>query len=321
MVILRYNQGIKIDVPVQLETARNMRQSGVSTMPEVNSIFIPDGYKYCSRGDNCIHPNGPLLPATTEYFSKSKRGKYGLYSICKECKKKDRYLREKGNPEKTKEQRRVSYQKHAEKKRDYSRKYYHNNKEKMIAYSKNRRQQNIEYFRARDRQYYQEHIEEKRIYRQNRVEIARAHGRKYYQENIEAITDKHKDYYLRNPQIFANAVIRRKMREANLPYDFPQEDEDFMYEYWGHRCAVCGRPRGLWHTLVADHWIAVKDPRPDNPGTVPWNMIPLCHGKDGCNNSKLNKDAHRWLVKRLGKRKAKQIETKIQAYFEIVRHE
>ncbi len=70
-----------------------------------------------------------------------------------------------------------------------------------------------------------------------------------------------------------------------------------------------------------DHWIAISDLRPDNPGTVATNMIPLCHGISGCNNKKQNKDPIEWMRQEYGTRKAKPIIARIEAYFEWVREQ
>lgn len=40
--------------------------------------------KRCSRGDQCLHPEGPNLPATTKYFH---RKGDGLRAMCKACRK------------------------------------------------------------------------------------------------------------------------------------------------------------------------------------------------------------------------------------------
>ncbi|MFQ3534315.1 MAG: hypothetical protein SNJ58_00420 [Aggregatilineales bacterium] len=102
-------------------------------------------------------------------------------------------------------------------------------------------------------------------------------------------------------------------RKRSLPIAFSSSDWDNALDYWGYQCAVCGRPRGLWHTLAQDHWIPLSDSR--CPGTVPTNILPLCHGEGGCNNSKGSKDPVRWLEERLGKRRAAQKLAEIQAYF------
>ncbi len=103
------------------------------------------------------------------------------------------------------------------------------------------------------------------------------------------------------------------VRKRSLPHTFSQEDWERALEYWGYRCAVCGRPRGLWHTLAADHWLPLT--HPDCPGTVPTNIVPLCHGEGGCNNSKGKKMPDVWLEERLGKKQGFQKGVEIDAYF------
>jgi len=89
-----------------------------------------------------------------------------------------------------------------------------------------------------------------------------------------------------------------------------------MMSYWQQTCAVCGREEGLWHTLAIDHWIPLASP--ECPGTIASNMLPLCHGIDGCNNSKKHSPPEVWLLQRFGKHKAKQIIAKIASYFAVV---
>ncbi len=103
------------------------------------------------------------------------------------------------------------------------------------------------------------------------------------------------------------------IRKRGLPDTFTQQDWERALEYWNHRCAVCGRPRGLWHTLAADHWIPLT--APDCPGTVPTNIVPLCHGEVGCNNSKGKKMPDAWLEERLGQKAGFQKGVEIDAYF------
>lgn len=121
------------------------------------------------------------------------------------------------------------------------------------------------------------------------------------------------------------ANAKRDAIELALPHNYSPRVWSRCLDYFNHCCAVCGRPAGLWHFLANDHWIALTDPRPDNPGTVPWNIVPLCHArKDGegcCNNSKSNLIAEDWLLKQYSKRKAGEILKRINAYFEWVKQQ
>ena len=106
-------------------------------------------------------------------------------------------------------------------------------------------------------------------------------------------------------------------RKRELPNSFTSTQWQRALDYWGHKCAVCGRPRGLWHTISQDHWIPLSSP--DCPGTDATNILPLCCGVDGCNNSKGYQRPETWLKKKLGKRRATRKLAEIEAYFGWVR--
>ena len=91
-------------------------------------------------------------------------------------------------------------------------------------------------------------------------------------------------------------VHRRLARVRGLPYNFDHESETFLRAYWANACAICGMQADFWHLIAWDHWIPLTHPA--CPGTVPENMLPLCHGRKGagtlsgapsCNNSKFRK--------------------------------
>jgi len=90
----------------------------------------------------------------------------------------------------------------------------------------------------------------------------------------------------------------------------------YALDYFHNCCAVCERQlNDLFnsHTASQDHWIPQS--HPDCPGYVPTNIIPLCHGVDGCNNRKHARDAVEWLTEQYGKVKAQKILHKINTYF------
>lgn len=121
--------------------------------------------------------------------------------------------------------------------------------------------------------------------------------------------------------------LRRAARKQNLPDSFTAADWARALHYFGHACAVCGRREGPFVVLAADHWVALRDPRPDNPGTVPANIVPLCHALKGvpadvlcCNNSKRSADPVAWLTRRFGPEQATLINVRIAGFFEMVRN-
>lgn len=76
--------------------------------------------KRCSKGDDCIHPKGPVLPRTEEYFYMSS-GKAG--SMCRACMKA--YRRQRHSEQRDKENANSTkyYEGHKERYRHYGEKY------------------------------------------------------------------------------------------------------------------------------------------------------------------------------------------------------
>lgn len=78
---MRYNCSIK-RCPRAATTAGDMslRYKGARTM---NDSTTP--LKRCTSGGNCLHPSGPELPATTDYFYAESKNTSGLASKCRLC--------------------------------------------------------------------------------------------------------------------------------------------------------------------------------------------------------------------------------------------
>jgi 5-methylcytosine-specific restriction endonuclease McrA len=134
---------------------------------------------------------------------------------------------------------------------------------------------------------------------------------------------KQHNYHQRSTNSNLNRGIRytHRILKITLPYSFSFDDEARALDYFHGYCAVCGKPlRDLFGEIEPhlDHWIALSDPRLDNPGTVPTNMVPLCNK---CNLSKHNADPVKWLNGKFGPRKAKQIQQRVEAYFQWVREQ
>lgn len=236
-------------------------------------------------------------PATPEYFTRDRSGKNGLRSQCKICASLHMKEQRKQNPERF---------------REYDRK---RNPDKVRASLRKSRQRHGEKQRAESRKRYAEN----RQYRQQLIEYQKEYRRKNAARLKKYRDTRYANGYRASKTTRTTADLRRMAREKSLPVAFNKTHWQHCQDYFGHRCAACGRPRGLWHTLAADHWIALTDPRPDNPGTVPWNIVPLCHGDGGCNNSKHAREATEWLIERYGKDRAREILERINAYFEMVK--
>jgi hypothetical protein len=152
----------------------------------------------------------------------------------------------------------------------------------------------------------------------HRAQVA-ANQRRWVKKNPEQARESTDKWWHGHPEQARERNRRMKQRhEARrrlLITDFTVKQWRRALIEFHYCCAVCGRPRGLWHALAQDHWI------PESKGGhyTATNIVPLCHGIDGCNNKKGKKDAHEWLVQEHGKRKAAKIEARIQAYFDWVR--
>lgn len=255
-------------------------------MSASNYTPIPEGYKRCCRGELCAHPNGPILPATSEYFVSNKSSKDGLHYRCKVChsflnasyrSRNKEKLRESNRryreqyPDRVRESRYKWRTSHPEAQRAIDLRYSHNNKERI---------------RQRHRAQYSKHIENHRRYRREHA-AERRHSTNLY---------------------------RAKKRQ--LKATFNDADWNFALEYFHSCCAYCGKQRGLWQTKLAqDHYI----PLSKGGSFTPDNVVPACNGKDGCNQMKSGAEPHQWLIERFGKTKAKKIEEHIQAFFAVVR--
>jgi hypothetical protein len=251
-------------------------------------------------------------PATTEYFHKLNRTIDGISTQCKNC---------------VNMQRKIRYDKNPSTALNSNREYRQRNREAVSERKKEYRQRNKDRIRANRKELYSRTREEsieasKEYYHENRQEI-RVRRRKaddlYNKTHREQKQQWARNYYKEYPEKATAVFHRRAARKRELPATLSGTQWKKCLEYFNHRCAVCGRPRGMWHTIAADHWIPLISP--DCLGTVAGNMIPLCHGDGGCNNSKGGKDAILWLNEKFGKKKAKQILDRINTYFEWVKQQ
>lgn len=274
---------------------------------------------------------GESFPATAEYFHRNKSTKSGLTELCKDCESKRRGYK-KRIPRVPDGLRRCSICKQIfPASRDYFTYSKHDTryglshncrecaKRLAIEWCKNHPEESLEIrnrnnrsskTRERNRQRYWEDPE---TYRERRRQRRLKPGVKEHEREYNAAWQQ------RNKSKVVEASRKRRSRKSGLTDEFTTKDWEFCLSYWNFRCAICGRPQGLWHCLAQEHWIPIIDSRPDNPGTVLWNIIPMCHGIDGCNNSKSTKDPIEWLIYRLGKRAAKKKLKEIEAYFNLVR--
>ena len=210
---------------------------------------------------------------------------------------------------------------------EHAAEYYAANKSRLLEKQKLYYQANTEARKAASREYYQAHksqiYEVTRRYQSTHREQHRNANARYYKKHrlekaIYAREWQHKNAD-RNRITKRLNENRRRAVKYSLPADFTPSDWQHALDYFNHSCAVCGKREDFWTILAADHWI----PLTKGGGTTRTNMIPLCHARKGvpageacCNNSKYNAEPLAWLTERFGKRKAKVIMARIQAYFD-----
>lgn len=240
---------------------------------------------------------GNEYPATPEYFKPDKRNRTGFSSWCKACH------------------------------RDYNKRYYDKNLERERARKLDYRNANSERARETSREYHRTHKdadrEQMRRWRAANHERSNEIARQTYRRHRDRYLAKFKEHYRKHPEKFRLQSVLRKSRVRNMPTAFTRKDWRYALAYFDNRCAACGRPEDMWTRLAADHWIPVTSA--DCPGTIPTNIVPLCHAMPGvpagepcCNQSKFNHDPLKWLQKRFGKREAKRIAKRVQEFFETI---
>lgn len=161
-----------------------------------------------------------------------------------------------------------------------------------------------------------------RAYRAANIDRLRERDRNYRAANAERFRERNRNY-CQQPEVKAKKAVHkhnRRARKQSLPNDFTAEQREFALAFFNNSCAYCGRQ---FYDLFGDHYLAfdhfIPLSSPNCTGTVASNLLPTCHGADGCNNSKNDNDPREWLVRRFGKRKARAILKRIEAYFEIVK--
>lgn len=238
---------------------------------------------------------GNVYPMTTEFFYADKQKPNGLRPDCKACNNAKKQTWRIHNPELVKQNSKLERERikanpeKADRRKALSRNHYWRNADKK---------------RAKWREYYQRekeyHLERSKQWRINNPEKAKALWKRSGLKN--------------------NSVKRaiRAAREKSVANNFTRSDWQYALEYFNGCCAVCGRQaKDLFgeRTIAADHW----QPISKGGGTTPDNIVPLCHGVDGCNNTKSNKLPEQWLIEKYGKSKAAKIILRISNFFKTVR--
>jgi len=147
------------------------------------------------------------FPATTEFFTRNKKGKDGLFTQCKTCKNKKQ--KERWNQLET---RQIM--------RNQRKEYYQKNRDQVLARQKEYTQTHSDAISEQKKAYYQKNADEIKAnvhnYRKNNAENIKHHKRAYRQANLDKIREKGKQYSQQNKeQMLQN---HRRWRENNREY-------------------------------------------------------------------------------------------------------
>ncbi len=167
-------------------------------------------YKTCCR---C------KLQKEFELFSKNKRTKDGLQTMCKLCKKEYKV----SNREKIAVKDKEYYLANKDNLFEYQRTYRKQNKEKVLEYEKNYREINKERISCRTKKYYEDN-----------KEVVAIRTKNFYLLNTKKFSDRNKKHYEENKSVYyARASKRRAMKSKAVPKwlteDEHQEIKD-LYE-------------------------------------------------------------------------------------------
>ena len=193
----------------------------------------------CSRGINCLNPNGPHLPL--EAFHKCKREKGGLKNACKCCRNLDKQKYNRSHKKERKE-----YQiKNREHIKEYKKQYYKNNKEDLLNKQRDYIEKNKEAIKERKALYYKENkteiLKKQREYNKKHAKIIKEkakiyrdknkpHIKKWRKENIESIYEHNR---------------KRRAKKLEVKENHTKTDEHYTRGLFDHKCANCGSTEDL----------------------------------------------------------------------------
>lgn len=257
-------------------------------------------YKDCSKGTQCIHPDGPHLPLTE--FHNNSSSKDGHTSLCKPCACAKSRKWGQDNSEYASQRAVEYYLEHSEEIKarvaaDYlanrevkieqvRERYYGPKHDEILARERERIQNNPELRAKRD--------DRSRMWVLSKPDRRKAIANRYAKSEKGRI-----------------AHLRRKARKESLPDTLTLNEWFECLEYWNYSCVYCG----AGNKLHADHFVALADP--NCPGTIALNIVPACKS---CNCSKQHREVVTWLSKRVSEQELHEILSRIGAYFDLVEY-
>ena len=220
---------------------------------------------------------GKTLPATTEYFHKQKKGKYGFKSECKKCAA------------------------------EYSKQWRKNHKDELSEYKKQYRESNREKVRKQQKQWSENHKERRSEYIKQWTESNREklveYKKQWREDNKDKIKqwrevskDKRREYckqYNATPQgqaVRFNSYCKRRSKEQNQGTGINKMQWLEMMKYFDWKCAYSGEYIGGKEN---QNIRSIDHIKPLNRGGDHeiWNLVPM---ERSLNCSKRDKDLLEW---------------------------
>ena len=241
---------------------------------------IPYVMKKCSK---C----GRWLVASADNYYRQKRGKYGLVSQCKECKKQ--YCG--ASPEYYKQW----YKANKDKKTEYNKQYREANKDKIAKQRKQYYQDNKEKITEKHKQWNRDNKDkraeyDKQYYQDNKDKIAKR-SKQYREANREKVRETSRKWYLSpSGQVsHFNSYNKRKMKEQNQGNGITGTQWREMMSFFDWKCAYSGEYIGgkQNYQRTIDHIVSLNSGGEHEI----WNLVPMTRS---LNSSKQEKDMLEW---------------------------
>ena len=232
---------------------------------------------------------GEEKPATEEYFSKSKRGKYGIRSDCRVCGAKLALQWYNNNKEKATESGRLFKEKNREKLREYYNIYNKENKEKRAEWYKQNRKEidarRFEYKKQWEKNSKRRKLQKKQWNNEHKEKTSE-YSKKYRDKNKNKLLELRKQWGKRNRDKLNINEHRRNAKRRILPSTLSDEQWEVCKQFFDYKCSYCG----MELPLEQDHFIPIS-----REGEYTHNnIIPSCKS---CNCSKGNRLFKNWYPK------------------------
>lgn len=243
--------------------------------------------KKCRRGDQCIHPDGPLLPHSE--FGAHKKGRNGLKARCKKCSNAENTAWNQAH----REQRRASGIRHRianpekAKERDARRRKLNPSALALRRLSGRRvcLKCGIEYPRTAEHFHRNSRLSDGLSYRckscaikatrshyQENIEERREVGKRYREENPEKVLAASLKWQRNNPEKLRVRRQRRESRKKALPAQLTADEWQWLLEQSGHCCVYCGKHESEVGPLAQEHVV----PLSKGGGYTIFNIRPSC---------------------------------------------